>query len=136
MRFVEVKFLSSRDESAARGYLYRDDLPRALKKYDAVLVPTRYGLSLAVVNKTFADEETAQNESQWRHDTAAIKGVKEKIKSKTIEEVQSKEKIKDLKKKLERKIKKVDEVEKYRMYADIDPEIAEMLAQLEELKSE
>ena len=47
-KYAIVKFLSSKDEGYSQGYTYEN--PVKAKRYDAVIVPTRYGLSLAVVD--------------------------------------------------------------------------------------
>jgi len=136
-RFVKVKFLSTKDSQTSMGYFYKEELSRALKKWDTVLVPTRYGLTLAVVVSTYKNEDQVKEAYQsygtfGLHD---IKSVSEKIKSKVVDQQLTKEKAGDIKKKLETKMKEVDEVQKYKMYAELDPSIAELLAELEELRA-
>lgn len=133
MRFVKVKFLNTRDDSNAGGYFYRDTQSRALKKWDTVIVPTRYGLSMAYVMSTYKDEELAKKAYENTYGTFGlhdIKEVAEKIKSSAVEEKLKTNKALDLKKQLDSKIKKIDEVEKYRVYAGLSPEVAELLKQL------
>ncbi len=139
-RYVKVDFLSDRDSESSNGYIYKDGLSRALKKYDTVIVPTRYGLTIAVVKGTY-NESQAENliNNAYKYRTngltlATVKSVKEKIKSKTVDEEMKLAKADDIKRKLEAEIKKIDEVEKYRIYAELNPEVAAMLAELEELR--
>lgn len=137
MRYVTVKFLSERDEGNAQGYIYKDTLSRALKKYDVVVVPTRYGLAMATVKGTYTADK-AQNILSNNYGTRgmsldSLKSVAEKIKSKAVEKELKVEKVKDLKLKLEKEVKKIDEVQKFEVYASLSPEVATMLAELKEL---
>lgn len=136
MRYVTVKFLSTKDERAAEGHVYKDGLSRALKRWDIVIVPTRYGLSIAVVKDTHTEEQAKNilNASGRGTQVSSLKLVSEKIKSKVVDEELKLEKADAIKMKLEAEIKKIDEVEKYRVYADLNPAVAEMLAELEELR--
>lgn len=134
MRVVQVKFLSTLDKDVAEEYFYKDSLSRKLQKYDTVLVPTMYGLSLAVVTKVDVDE----NNMQKRHgygtlSPSSLKSVAEKIKSNTIEALNKAEKREDIKKELEKKLKEMDEVERYQLYAEKSPEIAALLKELKSL---
>jgi len=136
MRYVKVDFLSDRSSEASAGYIYKDELSRALKKYDTVIVPTKYGLTIAVVKGTY-NEEQKDNlmKNQYRFSQTAIKSVAEKIKSKTVDAEMKLAKVDDIKRKLESEIKKVDDTQKYKMYAELSPEVAAMLAELEELRA-
>ena len=138
-KFVAVKFLSDKDAQASEGYLYKDTLRGGLKKYDVVLVPTRYGFALATVKGLYSEAQATNllnNTSSYTRgmNLETLKPVSEKIKSKTIEASLKEDKIKDLKLKLESEVKKIDEVKKFEAYADLSPEVAAMLAQLEELR--
>jgi len=136
MRYVKVDFLSDRSSESSQGYIYKDELSRALKKYDTVIVPTKYGLTIAVVKGTY-NEEQKDNlmKNQYRFSQTAIKSVAEKIKSKTVDAEMKLAKVDDIKRKLESEIKKVDDTQKYKMYAELSPEVAAMLAELEELRA-
>jgi len=136
MRYVKVDFLSDRSSESSQGYIYKDELSRALKKYDTVIVPTKYGLTIAVVKGTY-NEEQKDNlmKNQYRFSQTCIKSVAEKIKSKTVDAEMKLAKVDDIKRKLEAEIKKVDDTQKYKMYAELSPEVATMLAELEELKA-
>ena len=135
MRYVKVDFLSDRSSESSQGYLYKDELSRALKKYDTVIVPTRYGLTIAVVKGTY-NEAQKDNlmKNKYRFSQSDIKSVSEKIKSKTIDAEMKLAKVDDLKRKLESEVKKIDETQKFKAYAELSPEVAAMLAQLEELR--
>jgi hypothetical protein len=124
-KYAIVKFLSSKDEGLAQGYLYEN--PVNAKKYDAVVVPTRYGLSLAVV-----DDLTDSAESFQNYGGGAIKAIAEVVESDEVAKVTTAQKKRDLKKAMEKKTKELDDVERFSMYAKQDPEFAKML---EEYKS-
>ena len=130
MRIVKVKFLSTYDKDYSDTFYYKDTIRGGLKKYDVVIVPTRYGVSMAVVEENNISEETVVN----KFNTNNIKTVLEKIKSKHVDSLTKLAKVDDLKKQLDAEIKKVDEVEKYRVYAELNPAVATMLAELEELR--
>lgn len=129
MRVVEVKFLNRYDEQAADSYFYTDKLSKAVKQFETVLVPTRYGVALAIVTNTYKDTD----DKLKSYPVSSLKTIEEKIKSKTIDNMMKEEKAKQLKAQLEAEIKKMDAVEKYRMYAETSPEVAKLLTQLEEL---
>lgn len=129
MRIVEVKFLNKVDEGYGDSYFYKDKLSKSLKQFDTVLVPTRYGVSIAVVTALHKDTDDIMS----KFTRSSMQFVLEKIKSKVINELLKEEKAKQLKQQLENEIKKMDAVEKYRMYAESSPEVAALLAQLEEL---
>lgn len=131
MRYVKVRFLSSMDDNSSAGYYYKDELSRKLKKYDTVIVPTRYGLSMAYVERVDVSESAVESTLN----TSTMKSVAEKISSKSVDEVLKLKKVDELKSTLDKKIKEVDEVAKYKMYAELSPEIAELLKELEQLKS-
>ncbi len=139
MRYVKVDFLSDRSSESSNGYLYKDELSRALKKYDTVIVPTRYGLAMAVVKGTYTEEQAnnlIRNSYKFStaiHSLSDVRPVAEKIKSKVVEENIKADKVKDLKRKLEAEVKKIDEVQKFEVYAGISPEVATMLEELKEL---
>ena len=133
MKYVTVKFLSERDAAkyhGPNGSFFYGDKTGKLKKHDAVIVPTQYGLALALVTGVNRDPEDLPhfvNESN-------VKQVAEKIKSKAVEEITRIERAGEIKKALDREIKKVDEVQKYKMYADLSPEVASLIKELEDLK--
>lgn len=131
MRIVEVKFLNSIDEREARSYFYKDKLSTALKQFDTVVVPTANGITLAVVTGLHKDTDTLLK----NYGVSTLKEVHEKIKSKTVNEILKEAKAIELKRQLEEQIKKMDAVEKYRVYAENNPEVAALLAQLEELNA-
>lgn len=141
MRYVTVKFLSERDATNSQGYMYKDTQSRALKKYDVVVVPTRYGLAMATVHgkynadqaQAFLDNNRSYGARGFTLET--LKSVSEKIKSTTVDAEMKVEKVKDLKAKLEKEVKKIDEVQKFKVYADLSPAVAAMLAELEELNA-
>lgn len=123
-KYAVVKFLSSKDEGYNQGYLYEN--PVNAKKYDAVVVPTRYGLSLAVVESL-----TDSSDSFSNYRGGAIKAITEIVQSKAVDEVTLADKKKDLKKKLDAQVKKMDEIERYKMYAANNPAFAELLEEFE-----
>lgn len=129
MRIVRVKFLNTIDKDYAEGFFYKDSLSRKLQKYDTVVVPTRYGLSMAVV------DQVNVNQDGLGFDIGRIKTVAEKIKSKAVDDQTRLQKADDITKALDKAIKEVDAVEKYRVYAGLSPEVAKLLTELEELKA-
>lgn len=124
-KYATVKFLSKRDEGYSQGYTYEN--PIGAKKYDAVIVPTQYGLSLAVVEGV----SDSLPDSFRSHTT--LKAVVEVIKSEAVAKVMQAEKKKDLKKKLEAEVKKMDEVERFNIYAANNPVFAELLDEYKSL---
>lgn len=132
MKYVTVKFLSERDAAkyhGPNGNFFYGDKTGKLKKHDAVIVPTQYGLTMAVVTSVDRKPE------EFPHfvNEGNVKQVAEKIKSKTIEAVTRKERAAEIKKALDAEIKKVDEIQKYKMYADMSPEVAALIKELEDL---
>lgn len=125
-KYALVKFLSTKDEGYADTYLYEN--PVGAKKYDAVIVPTRYGLSLAVV-----DSLTDSSDSFSNYRGGTIKAIAEVIESAEVEKVTLAAKKKDLKKKLDAQVKKMDEIERYKMYAANNPAFAELLDEFERI---
>ena len=77
MKLATVKYLSSRDESTTHGYTYINTV-RA-KPYDAVIVPTRYGASLAVVESV---REVSEDDYSCHGGVTPYKRIHEVIKSK------------------------------------------------------
>lgn len=134
MRYVKIDFLSDRSSESSNGYIYKDELSRALKKYDTVIVPTRYGLTIGVVKGTY-NEEQKNNlmRNRYKFSQSDIKSVAEKIKSKAVEEIVKADKVADIKRKLDSEVKKIDEIKKFEMYAELSPEVAAMLEELKEL---
>ena len=126
MKYAIVKFLSSKDEGYAQGYLYENTVKA--KKYDTVIVPTRYGLSLATV-----DQLTDSTDSFKGYYGGAIKQIDEVIESKAVGKLMKEQKRKDLTKKLKAEAKKLDEVKVFEAYADQSPEFAAMLQELKDL---
>ena len=127
MRIIKVKYLSTLDEEKGGStYYYQDNLSTKLKKYDLVLVPTYYGLSMAIVDEVNVSEDVI------KFKVSGIKKVSEKIKSKIVDELIKKDKVRDIKAVLDKKIKEIDAVRKYEMYASASPEIAELIKSLEE----
>jgi len=86
MKYVNVSFLSTKDQEGLSSYTYKDTL--GTKKYDAVLVPTRYGTSIAIVVKDDVKEP--------EYAVGGIKEVKEIISSKYVDDYTKSLKIKDL----------------------------------------
>lgn len=126
MKYAIVKFLSTKDEGYSQGYLYENTIKA--KKYDAVIVPTQYGLSLAVVDKL-----TDSTDSFDKYRGGVIKAIAEIIKSKEVAKVTTEAKKKSLKKKLEKLTKEMDDIERFKMYSKGNPEFAKILAEYEKL---
>jgi hypothetical protein len=123
-KYAVVKFLSTKDEGYADGYHYENNI--GAKKYDTVIVPTRYGVSMAVV-------ESLTDDIPQHIRYTSIKAVAEVIQSKTVTEMTREQKRKDLEKRLEKKVKALDKLERFKAYADSNPEIAELVKELEEI---
>lgn len=118
-KYAVVKFLSTKDEGYSQGYTYENTI--GAKKYDAVIVPTQYGLSLAIVDKVSDDLPTGFRSF------ATLKAVAEIVHSVEVNKVVQSAKRKDIKKKLEAEVKKMDEVERFKIYAANNPAFAELL---------
>lgn len=131
MKYAQVQFTNKLDQETRyeqnTTYVYKIPARMKLEKYDTVLVDTRYGYALATV-VNLVDEQHQMNEG-------SVKTISEKIKSKTLEGVNRLKKADEIKKVLNQKMKEVDEVQKFKLYAELDPTIAELLAELEELKA-
>lgn len=122
-RFVNVTFPSTHDYGdPKKEYVYKDNLDEALKPFDVVLVPTRYGWSLGIVRSV--------TENDPGFDT---KQVAEKLSSKVLDEELKADRAKMVRKELDKRLKEIDEVERYRMYAEKYPELKELTEQLEGL---
>lgn len=122
-RYIKVKFLSSKDEQLVTSYHYVDGFKKPLELFEAVLVPTRYGLSLAYVVEL---------------DTAGYQGgctlkVAERIKSKVVSDSLKSKRVKALEEQLKREVDKMDKLSVYEKYAESNPAIAEMVKALREL---
>lgn len=127
MRIVRVKYLNTYEEGVNRSFFYEDALKTKLKKYDVVIAPTIHGVALAIVDKI----DVKESELGFRAEN--IKKISEKIKSSTVDELVKKDKVKEIKAELDKKIKEIDLVEKYKMYASLSPEVAALIASLEEM---
>lgn len=125
MKYAIVKFLSSKDDSYSQGYNYKNTVKA--KPYDAVIVPTRYGLSLAVV------ESVTDEKPEGLPYGCEIKAISEVVQSEAVAKEMSAQKKKDLKKQLEKEVKKLDDIERFKMYAKNNPAFAELLEQYEAL---
>ena len=121
-KIVEVKFANNKG-GLADAYFFNDTL--GCKKYDAVIVQTRYGLALGYVVNSDVD-----NSKSYFGDITAP--VVEKIESNAINNLVKDIKRRDLQLQLDRKAKEMDKMVMYKMYAENDPEFAKML---EEFKS-
>jgi len=130
MKYAKVQFTNKLDQETRyeqeTTYVYKIPAKMSLAKYDTVLVNTRYGYALATVVE-LADEQNTVSEGR-------LLSIAEKIKSKTLDNVNKLKKADEIKKALDKKIKQVDETQKYKMYADLDPEIATLIKELESLR--
>lgn len=127
-KYAVVKFLSTKDEALSQGYTYDNEI--GAKKYDAVIVPTKHGISLAVVTKLTDNFETDYGSIRG---VGVIKKIAEVIQSEEVAKVTNAEKKKDIKKKLEEAVKKMDDVKRYEMYAAENPEFADLLKEYKEV---
>ena len=126
-RYVKVEFLTTGSPYESTGkYTYHDNLKKPLEEYELVLVPTRYGYSLAYVVEVNASPAIGQ--------ARATKTVAERIKSKTIDDELKGKRAKALEKQLQAKIEKLDKLERFKAYAKNNSEIAELVAELEKLQ--
>lgn len=132
MKYTSVKFLSSKDYPSGTEYTFKNSLGIKLKKYDAVIVDTVYGLAVATVENPDADIRKLSIRGM---DSCTItREILEKIDSKAIKEHTKPMRIKSLKKEIEQTIKKMDQTKVYEQYAAQSPELAAMLEQLKELE--
>jgi hypothetical protein len=120
-KYAVVEFLSTRDEGVAEGYTYINNIKA--KKYDAVIVPTKYGVSMAVVVRLTDDS----NFGRSGYSCSITKELAEVVKSKEVAKLMRDKKRKDLEKLLEKKVKEMDTITRFAMYADQDPEFAKLL---------
>lgn len=131
MKYIQVQFTSEQDKLAGKDYTYVNKPKVALKTGDVVIVPTQYGMTVAVVTAVSSKEPDSVCSRVYR--TVNYKEVAEKITSKTITAQYVTPMLKDkIKKQLDEKIKKMDELTKYKAYAS-DPDVAALIAQLEKL---
>lgn len=131
MKYALVEFLSERDKPNTSQKLYTYINEVKAKEYDTVIVPTKYGLALAVVKK-LSDNVPSSN-YDYLGSMNVIKKVAEVIKSTAVDEVTKEAKRKDIEKQLEKKVKEMDKVQRFELYADQDPEFAKLLKQFKEL---
>lgn len=122
-KYAIVKFLSSKDDENSIGYTYQNEI--GAKKYDAVIVPTRYGISLAVV--TCLTDNSNLTDHGYTYGVREIKEIAEVISSTEVAKVTTAAKKKDIKKKLEAEVKKLDDLSRFEMYATQSPEFAKLL---------
>lgn len=127
-KYAVVEFLSSKDKETAQGYTYQNKI--GAKKYDSVVVPTRYGLSLAVVVKLTDKLETYHNQ----YAIPEIKEIAEVVASKEVAKLMIERKRKDIKKKLEAEVKKMDDIARFELYAEKSPAFAKLLKELKDLE--
>lgn len=129
LKYAVVEFLSTKDQmvSGQKGYTYENEI--GAKKYDTVVVPTRHGISMAVVVKLTDKFETDYSYGS----TPAVKQIAEVIQSKEVAKVMNTRKKADLKKKLEAEVKKLDDVARFELYAQQSPEFAELLKEYKEV---
>lgn len=135
-KYATVRFLSSRDEtSAQKQYSYLNTA--GASKYDSVIVDTRFGMSLAVVTSVsdVPPKEKPYTGYGYSRDAqiTPLKEVLEIVTSKEVSKLMQTEKKKDIKKKLEAEVKKMDEVERFNIYAANNPAFAELLEEYKNL---
>lgn len=130
--YVGVRFTSSRDFQSNSTYYFKNSDKVQLSEFDTVIVDTRYGLQMAVVYNVFeAKKDLPKN--GLATDFTINKSVLEKIESKVMTLMMKSERVKALKKKMQEKAKKMDEIRLFEVYAKDDPEMAAMLEQVKEL---
>ena len=130
--YVGVRFTSSHDFQESVTYYFKNSEKIKLSEFDTVIVDTRYGLQLAVVYSVFnAKKDLPKN--GMATDYTINKSVVEKIESKVMTWRMKSERVKALKKKMQEKAKKMDEIRLFEVYAKDDPEMAAMLEQVKEL---
>lgn len=130
MKYIKVQFTSERDKLAGKEYTYVNKPKMALKTGDVVIVPTQYGMTVAVVSLVTT---TRPEDFRSIYRDCEFKEVAEKITSKAITAQYVTPMLKaKIKKQLDEKVKKMDELARYKVYAS-DPEIAKLVKQLEAL---
>lgn len=143
-KYVQVEFLSTldRDNTKSNGvarkrYNYKNKI--GAKMYDAVVAPTSYGLSLAVVvgesDKPAAEKPASESyyASSYTPSPASVKELADVVKSSAVDERMMARKKDDLKKKLEVEVKKLDDIQRFEVYAAQSPEFAELLKEFKSL---
>lgn len=132
-KYIKVKFTSTIDESKGINgkYLYANSVKAKL--FDTVLVPTMYGVSLAYVTEVLSlTDDEAENECSYkiREAIEVVKGIK------YFEQLVRNEKAKALKKAMKERMKVMEEIQLFEMYAEKDPELKEMLKEFKMLGGE
>ena len=130
--YVGVRFTSSHDFQESVTYYFKNSEKIKLSEFDTVIVDTRYGLQLAVVYSVFNTKKDLPKNGMAT-DYTINKSVVEKIESKVMTLMMKSERVKALKKKMQEKAKKMDEIRLFEVYAKDDPEMAAMLEQVKEL---
>lgn len=125
MKYAQVQFTNRSRGRYNDIYVYKIPAKMKLEKYDTVLVSTQYGYTLATV--------ISLDEEQCQISEGSVRTIAEKIKSKTMDGVNKLRKLDEIKRTLDKKIEELDEAQKYRMYAEIDPEVATLIGEIEEL---
>lgn len=128
MKYATVKFLNSMDDGYSQAYTFTNEVGAA--PYDTVIVRTRYGISIAIVDSV-SDELPLTLST-----TNGMKEVMEIIQCETTAKITRYNKSKALKEQMKQRAKSLDERQIYEVYAKSDPEMAELLAQLKELDDE
>ena len=130
--YVGVRFTSYHDFQNNSTYYFKNSDKVELSEFDTVIVDTRYGLQLGVVYDVFeAKKDLPKN--GLATDFNINKSVLEKIESKVMALMMKSERVKALKKKMQEKAKKMDQIRLFEVYAKDDPEMAAMLEQVKEL---
>jgi uncharacterized membrane protein len=121
MKYVTVKFVSDRDaRDNEYSYKCRDSV--SVEKYDSVLVETQYGFALAII-QSVSDTPKCN----------ATKYVVEKVTIKALESVTRKLKLAELEKRMAEETKNLDKLAKYKVYANLSPEMSAMVKEYESL---
>lgn len=131
MKYAIVEFLSERDKTVAlKGYTYINKV--GAKLYDTVLVPTKYGLTIATVTEVTDNLPKVAAYNSYG-EMNVVKEIAEVLKSKVLEEELKERKRKDIEKQLEKKIKEMDKVERFKIYAKQSAEFDDLLKEYEAL---
>lgn len=118
--YVNVRFFETGSNNLAfKEYFFQAYDP--LKEGDLVVVDTRYGFTLAVVSSFPAIKPDHLSDG-------SLKEVVAKVDTKAFEiRQENAQKAKDLKRKMDQRIKGMEQVNMYRLYADQDADLKALL---------
>lgn len=117
------------NKNAERKYIYFNNLKA--KKFDTVLIPTVHGATLGIVVELLKlsdseyDKITSFDARECYEIVNGLKYIEDKVRER---------KLKDIKREMKDRIKKVEELTLFEMYAEKDPELKKLLNTMKKLE--